>query len=476
MTIIGLLKTRSLELIEAATSLKDVAYLVKSLSDTGSLDSNISAKIYTKVNLLTASSSSKDIAYILKALENSNDIYDSEIYKIGTPGQIGFGVAVCPEDRLPSGLTGLLGYKDITSANYGNYIDLNGSILVYVPKHYYKYVGNDLSISSQPLTGYVLDRAFINASTEKNGVFVYKYGASNANGVFASKQFQDPLSTNISHNPISGLTGSHANNYGGLYTAVKTAGSDYFLTSVFIYSMLARLAFAHGKAATSTAACAYIDVNPKMPKGNLNNALQDINDSSVKFQSSNYENCALTGSASNLAKTTHNGQDCGIADLCGNMNEVASGFIRTDALGFLILKESVDITTIATDSTTLSAGGAYDTNLYDVVDLSDLIYENNNWIYLGNGSETVFAMNTDRTTAEYKRTSVGIPLASGVSSVGTTEFGNDGIYRYLRNEMACLVGGHWGAPSYAGLACLTLSTYRTTSNTTVGGRASLYAL
>lgn len=240
--------------------------------------------------------------------------------------------------------------------------------------------------------------------------------------------------------------------------------------------MLARLALAHGKASTSTAVCAFIDVNPKMPKGNLSNALKDVNDSSVTFQSDGYSNCALTGSGSNFAKTTHNGQDCGIADLNGNMWEVASGFIRMDSTGFLVLKESVDITSIATDSTTQAGGGAYDIDLYDVLDISDLVYDNSGWTYLGNGIETVFGMSTDRTSATYKRTAVGIPLATGVSGSGTTEFGNDGVYRYLRNEMACQCGGNWSTTSYAGVFAMHLYVYRTYSDSQVGGRASLFAL
>lgn len=167
MTTIGSLKTRALELIESATTLESIAYLIKGLADTNSLDSNISSRIYTKVEALKASATAKDIAYVLKALESSNDIYDSEIYKIGTPGQIGFGVATCPDDFLPDGLVGMSGYKDISSPNYGNYIDANGSVLVYIPKHYYKYVGNDIYVSNQPLSGYVLDRSFINGGVEK---------------------------------------------------------------------------------------------------------------------------------------------------------------------------------------------------------------------------------------------------------------------------------------------------------------------
>jgi len=470
-TTTAVLKERALVLIASATNLEDISYLTKSMSDSGQLDDTINKAIYDKVFSLSPTASAKEVAYIIKALENA-DAYSTDTYQIGTAGQIGFGVATCPSYLVPDGWTGMAGHDDIASPNYGNYTDANGSVLVYIPKHYYKYVGNELYISQYAASGYVVDRSFINAGAEVNGLFIYKYGASNLNGVFASQKMGNPLSTSSAHNPISGLTGSHANNYGGLYTAVKTAGTDYYLTSIFNYSMLARLAFAHGKAATSTTACAYIDVNPKMPKGCLANVLRDVNDSGVTFTSDGYSNCAKTGSGTPFAKTTHNGQECGIADLNGNMWEVASGFIRYDSDGFLVLKESVDIRSIVNDSVTTAGGGAYDRDLYDVIDISDLVSANDGWTYLGNGAESVFAMSTTRTTAEYKRTALGIPKATGVSASGTTEFGNDGVYRYLRNEMACQCGGNWSYTSYAGAFAMHLYYYRTTSLDLVGGRAS----
>ena len=441
---------------------------------------SLKSKIYEKMENVvdTADASTVEgvqkLALAASTVKNLNEGTDVEqdVYQIGVPGELGFGVATCPADLIPGGWRGMPGHDNVVSENYGNYVDANGSILVYVPKHYYRYSGNTLEISHRPQSGFVIDRSFINGSKEINGIFVYKYGAVNSNGIFSSKRNLDPLSTNSAHNPISGLNGSPANNNGGLYTAVKTAGAEYVLTSIFHYSMLARLALAHGKAATTTVACAYIDVDPKMPKGCLVSALKDVNDSGVTFTPSGYSSCALTGSGEPFAKTTHNGQECGIADLNGNMWEVASGFIRYDADGFLVLKESVDIRTILNDSITQAGGGAYDKDLYDVIDISDLVSANDGWTYLGNGVESVFAMNTDRATADYKRTSLGIPKATGVSASGTTEFGNDGIYRYLRNEMACLVGGAWGYSSDAGVCAMSLSDNRTYSIGNVGGRAS----
>ena len=414
----------------------------------------------------------KILALSASAVRNLNEGTDKEedIYQIGTPGELGFGVATCPAELLPGGWRGLEGHDNIISKNYGNYVDTNGSILVYVPKHYYKWEGNNLLVSHRPLNGYVIDRAFINAGKEINGVFVYKYQASNVNGIFTSRKNLDPLSTSSSHNPISNLNGSPANNYGGMYQAVKTAGSKYVLTSIFIYSMLARLSFAHGKTSTNNVVCAYRDVAPFLPKGCNNNALGDTNDSSVTYSPSGYSNCGLTGSGEPFAKTTHNGQDCGIADLNGNMWEVASGFIRTDTDGFLALKESVDTTTITSDSTT---GGAYDVSLYDVIDISDLVSGNDGWIRLGNGTNSVFAMSTDRNSTDYKRTALGIPTANGASSGGITEFGNDGIYRYLRDQMACLVGADWLHGSLAGSFTATLSNARSSSSSDGGARASV---
>ncbi len=406
-------------------------------------------------------------ASAVKNLNEGTDIED-DIYDIGIAGELGFGVATCPADLIPSGWRGLDGHDSIISSNYGNYVDTNGSILVYVPKHYYKYDANNCLISHRPLSGYVIDRSFINGGKEKNGVFTYKYGGGNTNGIFTSKKLKDPISTNSAHNPVASINGASENNYGELYQAVKSAGSEYYLTSIFNYSMLARLALAHGKAATTNVACAFSDVAPYMPKGCLGNALKDYNDSGVVFASSGYSNCALTGSGEPFAKTTHNGQDCGIADLTGNMWEVASGFIRTDDDGFLMLKESVDIASILNDGT---SGGAYDTSLYDVVDISDVIDGNDGWTYLGNGSNAVFGMSTDRSNIAYKKTALGIPNDTGHSGSGTTEFGNDSVYRYLRNEMACLCGGNWGYSSNAGVFTMYLDAYRTNSNAAVGGRA-----
>jgi hypothetical protein len=57
---------------------------------------------------------------------------------IGTPGQIGFGVGVCPANILPANMTPMKGYQDPSSPNYGNYQYREGSVMVWIPAFYYR--------------------------------------------------------------------------------------------------------------------------------------------------------------------------------------------------------------------------------------------------------------------------------------------------------------------------------------------------
>ena len=50
---------------------------------------------------------------------------------IGTPGQRGFGVGICPTP--PAGFSPLTGFNDPSHDNYGNYLYSDGSTMVWVP-------------------------------------------------------------------------------------------------------------------------------------------------------------------------------------------------------------------------------------------------------------------------------------------------------------------------------------------------------
>jgi len=288
------------------------------------------------------------------------------INDVGVAGQRGFGVGICP-GPLPSGMVGIQGYNDPASDNYGNYQYADGSIMVWVPAFYYRVAHADnptygvhgvnsvhivpestyANVAAANAAGYALHRAFIDGGAQKRGFFVDKYMCSKAawgTGYIASSVKNGlPISFHADHNPISGLTActagvqyyraldaAHARD--GVNGAVN-ASSIFFCCSRFVYSALALLSLAHGQAATAATYCAwYSATTTNFPKGCNNNALADTNDTAVKWESDGYSNCGKTGSAGYgggagnvFAKSTHNGQGCGVADLNGLMWEVSTG-------------------------------------------------------------------------------------------------------------------------------------------------------
>lgn len=270
----------------------------------------------------------------------------SIVNHIGRPGQQGFGAGICP--AVPAGFAPMAGYSDPASDNYGNYLCTDGSVMVWIPAFYYRlndarnptyagYTTNSVDVipysafadvAAANAAGYALHRAFYDGGSIQPGFFVDKYKCSNNSGTASSIRNGNPLSTHATdHNPIAALTGAPASNYGGCFAAAKTRGAAFFPATAFIRSALALLALAHGQAATSRAWCAWFDGagTTNYPKGCNNNALKDQNDATVVYQSDGYSNSGKTGSATNIAKTTHNGQECGVADLNGGMWEVAPG-------------------------------------------------------------------------------------------------------------------------------------------------------
>ena len=271
-------------------------------------------------------------------------------YYIGIPGQQGFGVGICPS--LPPGFTAMSGTTDPANDNYGNYQYSDGSIMVWIPAFYLRigstsspryaaYGANacdilpDSAYTSETIAashGYYRHRAFVNAGANQPGVFVDKYQCSNNSGTASSIALGMPLASASAtgNSPFSGLTGAPTNAFHGAIVAAKTRGSLFFVTSVYIYDALSRLATAHAQAATSATWCAWYDAAgvTNYPKGNNNSALKDINDTSVTYTAAGASGTplmALTGSGTPFAKTTHNGQACGVADINGNVYEIAIG-------------------------------------------------------------------------------------------------------------------------------------------------------
>jgi len=197
--------------------------------------------------------------------------------------------------------------------------------------------------------GYALPRAFIDGGKIQRGFFFDKFmGSKQARGTgyaVGSLKGTLPLSSAAAHNPFSGCTGGENAYYSAIDLAHRRDGVDgavnassiFHSGSIFQRAAIAMLSTAHGQAAavngTGTTNCAWYHATKNYPKGLNNNqapvagviSSADVDDTTITFESDGYSNCGKSGSGSPFAKTTHNGQTCGIADVNGLMWEISIG-------------------------------------------------------------------------------------------------------------------------------------------------------
>ena len=229
---------------------------------------------------------------------------------------------------------------------------------------------------------------------------------------------------------------------GYIYDAItlgRARGEGYSCVSAFQWSALSILSLACGQATTSADNCAWYDANHKtnFPKGS-NNDCKDINDPSVTFSAhSANSNFGKTGSGTPFAKTTHNGQACGVADVNGCMLQPLLGIYQTSSSGtFAVAKESYKMHDFTR--------GNYNTpSNFDTIE--GFYNGNGHW---GNGSNCAFSTGSTNT----KRSMFGVfPLSSGASGGGTSLFGNDLASNYANSDQAVLAAGKYYDGSNAGV-------------------------
>lgn len=430
---------------------------------------------------------------------------------IGTQGGQGFGVGEY-SGTLPSGFSAMTGTSDKASANYGNYQYSDGSVMVFVPKFYYRignaaspryatYGANAIDIvgietfadeAAANAAGYALHRAFKDGGAIKSGFFIDKYLASK-NGTTSCKSVQNgvpiSLTTSTSYTNSNGMTGCT----GILADAVvlsRARGAGVFnVASIFMYDALAKLSLAHAQASTSTTYCAWYHPSgvTNFPKG-CNNTLKDTNDATVTFTSAGDAgdaNKPKTGSASNLSKTTHNGQACGVTDVNGAMYQAVLGLTQagtsaTDTTQITTGNAYLLKTSVALSSLTGGFGGATDAwgtdaNLatnYDAITGFLPWASATGWDYFGNGTNAVFSGATSGT--DYLRSCSGIGATTGMSAAGTNQFGNDGNYRYGCANLFPMASGYWNNAASAGVFCRYWGLSRSDDYNGIGFRASAY--
>jgi hypothetical protein len=390
----------------------------------------------------------------------------------------------------------LFGYSDPSSDNYGNYQYSDGSVMCWIPAFYYKWgtgangvtlnqvvikaFSEYADVATANAAGYALHRAFYDGGAVQPGVFVDKYLASYNAGTASSIKNGIVLTSaargTLTNEQFSNLTGAPSDTYGGAIAAAKTRGSSFFCNSRFIFSALALLAYAHAQASTATTYCAWYNATYNFPKGNNNNALGDAQDATIAYTydgNVTYTGVGKTGSANFFARTTHNGQNCGVADLNGLVWEITPG-LTSNGTNLYILKTSARMKDV-TGSNTLATdlwGATGIAALYDDLGTSYQVWrETGADRSISYGAATqVFSEATSGNAWNWA--GVGGMLTTGDG--GTNAFGNDIFYDYKPNEMCPISGGSWDASSNAGVWALYLVHVRASSIYYVGFRAALY--
>ena len=444
-----------------------------------------------------------------------------ELYQlIGTAGSQGFGVGALNElqaAEVASWITPMQGATDPTSDNYGNYTTTNGSIMVCIPKFFYKrgnensplyakYGKNCLDIvgiemfnteAEANASGYALPRAFIDNGEEKDFFFIDKYKC----GKYGSASCSSLPNVNpISLTTSNGYTKSQGmTNCSGILadaiTLSRARGEGRFqCQSVFMNAALQMLIDAHAQAATSTNYCAWYDGTgvKNYPKGCNNNALADFDDTTVTYaQGDNGGSSAKkpkTRATANFAKTTHNGQACGVADLNGMLFEVLIGVTNIGAndtatnkiknATAYVLKRSAklaDLTSGWNGETDAWGTAEKLATRYDLV--NDFFIGTNGAISgrVGNGENQVFSGVINNTDTEYLRANCGyVKDANSISSNGSNMYGADYYYWEYNFENLVVLGSYyWGGGTGAGAFYRNCSS-RSGSSVSCGFRASAY--
>jgi hypothetical protein len=386
----------------------------------------------------------------------------SAINDIGTPGAPGFGVGICP--AVPAGWAPMSGVTDPPAAGYGGYITPDGSHMRWRPAHWRRIGHPDNptyaaygvnSVDIQPYTrfpdeataaaeGYYLPRSFRNAGAIQLGYFVDQVQCSNNGGVASAVPGAMPVVTAAAtgNSVISALNGGPSANYAGTIAAAKTRGPRFFPATVWMYADAAYIAMAHAQASTSATWCAwYSGTTTNYPKGNNNNALKDINDTTVTYTgagASGTPNLALAGSGTPYAKTTDNGQACGVADINGNIWEVALG------LTCIAAGKSITGVTLANPLRLTIASHGYTTGNICMITAVGGTTQINDDLY----TLTVVDPNTISLDG-VDGTAFGAYTSGGLCTVGTFYTLNDSVDIAAVTSGTTLSTDHWGATGVA---------------------------
>jgi len=431
------------------------------------------------------------------------------VIPVGIAGAMDFGVAPSSENFAALGLAAMTGTTTSGHDNWGNYQHTDGSIVVHVPKFYYRvghasapqyatYGANSLEIkgtetyaseAAANLAGFALHRAFLDGGAEKGGFFFDKYLASKLStdtlkAVSVKNGNPIGLATNATYTPSSTMTGC-TGILADAVTLSRARGTGWNAVSVFMVGAIAMLSLAHAQMSSTVTNCAWYDATNNFPKGCNNGSRQDVNDTSVSWTvSPDTAAKGLTGSASTFAKSTHNGQNSGIADVNGLMYQMTIGMTNVGAT-------ATDSAAIATNTTYILKTTAFHKDLTGGWDGATDAWGNTT--NLSTRFSAVTSPITISATVDHRWGSgtnqVLDPALSGVGrdlcgflpkndaasdTTGTNQFGLDRVYKYNLANQVVMSAGNWSATATAGVFYRSLGGDRSIGSLSYGFRAAAY--
>ena len=436
---------------------------------------------------------------------------------IGVQGKIGFGAGVATIDMVSKGYTPSHDVATVGAPGYGVYTFSDGSSELCLPKFFYrighpesprydKYGENAVDVvgietfpdeAAANAAGWAMPRCFVDGGIEHDFVMVDRFHAS-PNGTKNCKSVKGGIPLSL----VATGNFTKTKDYGGegnLADAIDFArGRSSYHSSAgdFIGFATAVISTAHGQAATSVVDCAWYDPEgvTNFPKGCNNGALGDFDDGDILYESAGDTgnlNKPKTGSANHFARTTHNGQENGIADLNGGMFEVGLGVTNiganaTDTASVsdgsaYVLKRSTKANDLTGGWKSGSGGNEAFGNAAHLEDHYDKINGFFPWGSAtgaerwGNGDNRVLSGSVSGDG--YLKTNCGVPdTMSSISAQGTNLFGKDECYKYNRANMMCRRGGYWASNASAGVWYRYWYLYRSVSYYNLGFRACAYVL
>lgn len=423
---------------------------------------------------------------------------------IGSPGTLGFGVGICKDQHTLNrlNLSPLEGYNDPSNDNYGNYVHVpSQSVMVYIPA--FKYRVGDLPEGKLPTQKWgvnsvqiwdvddpaapsnaVLHRAFIDGGKQVRGFFCDKYLCSPSIDGSCAVSIKNAAPLSLYHSTTNYLptTKSALSDIGCKGTlddaiiASRARGSGFQCMSVFQLGAIRLLILAHAQASANKDYNAWYDETGihNNPHGNTNN-LSDYNHRESKWKSGalsgGYADKGLTGSCNNFAASTHNGQNCGIADLKGIVYQVVTGAITspndnisTNNKTIYVLNEDVSIGD-------LDANAMYDISNHHpitrIINIDGCYWNPMHRLFVNDTSGEDWELNGFIPSSVTTNTRVNLE---------SDYFENDYCYLRTTGSMFPSFGASWrtGSDSTDGLWYVFLLSDRTVASSYFGFRACAY--